>query len=161
MVAIIPRSFCNGPYYKPFRDWLYRKTAIRHIHLFEARDRAFHEDEVLQENIIIYLVRSATQGEVTISTSRDHGLHNYESYTYQFRQIVKPGDSQRFLRIPSHPKQNSFDFSAAVRYSPEEIGVSISTGPVVDFRLKSYLRDNADEHACAATVSRTLCRSGN
>jgi adenine-specific DNA-methyltransferase len=145
IVAIIPRSFCNGPYYKPFRDWLFRKTAIRHIHLFEARDRAFQEDAVLQENIIIYLVRSATQGEVSISTSTDHVLHNYESHTYQFEQIVKPGDNQRFLHVPSHPKQNDLELSAAVKYSPEEIGVEISTGPVVDFRLKEYLRAESGE----------------
>ncbi len=140
IVAIIPRSFCNGPYYKPFRDWLFQKTAIRHIHLFEARDRAFQEDAVLQENIIIYLVRSATQDDVTISTSTDHDLHNYKSHTYQFEQIVKPGDSQRFLHIPSNPKQDGLELSATAKHSPEEIGVEISTGPVVDFRLRDYLR---------------------
>lgn len=34
IVAIIPRSFCNGPYYRPFRDFILDQTAIRHIHLF-------------------------------------------------------------------------------------------------------------------------------
>ncbi len=145
IVAIIPRSFCNGPYYKPFRDWLFQKTAIRHIHLFEARDRAFQEDAVLQENIIIHIVRSAAQGDVTISTSTDHGLHNYKSHTYQFEQIVKPGDPQRFLHIPSHPRQNGLELSATAKHSPEEIGVEISTGPVVDFRLKDYLRAEPGE----------------
>jgi len=145
IVAIIPRSFCNGPYYKPFRDWLFRKTAIRHIHLFEARNRAFQEDDVLQENIIVYLVRSAAQGEVTISTSVDHELHNYESHTYRFEQIVNLSDSQRFLHIPSHPNQNGLKLSATVKYSPEEIGLEISTGPVVDFRLKEYLRSDPGE----------------
>ena len=33
LVAIIPRSFCNGPYYRPFREWLLHLGAIRHIHL--------------------------------------------------------------------------------------------------------------------------------
>jgi adenine-specific DNA-methyltransferase len=145
IVAIIPRSFCNGPYYKPFRDWLFRKTAIRHIHLFEARDRAFHEDDVLQENIIVYLVRSAKQADVTISTSADHELHNYECNTYRFEQIVNQKDGQRFLHIPSHPRQNGLEFSGSVKYSPKEIGLEISTGPVVDFRLKEYLRAEPDE----------------
>jgi tRNA1(Val) A37 N6-methylase TrmN6 len=140
IVAIVPRSFCNGPYYKPFRDWLLKRTAIRHIHLFEARDRAFEDDEVLQENIIIHVVRSAKQGAVTISTSTDHALHNYKCHKYKFEQIVKPLDDQRFIHIPSHPGQNALELSSAVRYSPEEIGVEISTGPVVDFRLKDFLR---------------------
>jgi adenine-specific DNA-methyltransferase len=30
IVAIIPRSFCNGPYYRPFRDLIFTKTAIKH-----------------------------------------------------------------------------------------------------------------------------------
>jgi adenine-specific DNA-methyltransferase len=145
IVAIIPRSFCNGPYYKPFRDWLFRKTAIRHIHLFDARDRAFQEDNVLQENIVVYLVRSALQGEVTISTSTDHELHNYECNTYRFEEIVDLKDGHRFLHIPSHPKQNGLEHSATARYSPKEIGLEISTGPVVDFRLKDYLRAEPGE----------------
>src|SRR5690606_29355593 len=39
IVAIIPRSFCNGPYYRPFREFLLARTAIRHIHLFASRDK--------------------------------------------------------------------------------------------------------------------------
>ena len=44
LVAIIPRSFCNGPYYRPFRDYLCRKTAIRRMHLFDSRNRNFKDD---------------------------------------------------------------------------------------------------------------------
>jgi adenine-specific DNA-methyltransferase len=145
IVAIVPRSFCNGPYYRSFRDLLFKKTAIRHIHLFAARDRAFQEDDVLQENIVIYLVRSATQGAVTISTSADHQLHDYQSHEYKFEKIVKLGDSQRFLHIPSHPRQNGLDLSTEVKYSPMEIGVEISTGPVVDFRMREHLRAEPSE----------------
>jgi len=62
IVAIIPRSFCNGPYYRPFRDFILERTAIRHIHLFDSRSKAFKDDEVLQENIIIRLERGGQQG---------------------------------------------------------------------------------------------------
>jgi len=34
LVAIIPRSFCNGPYYRPFREFVFKHSAIRHLHLF-------------------------------------------------------------------------------------------------------------------------------
>ncbi len=53
IVAIIPRSFCNGPYYRPFRDFIFERAAIHHMHLFESRSKAFKDDEVLQENIIV------------------------------------------------------------------------------------------------------------
>ena len=71
IVAIIPRSFCNGPYYRSFRDFLLMHTAIKHIHLFASRNKAFKDDEVLQENIIIQLEREGQQNTVTISTSTD------------------------------------------------------------------------------------------
>jgi hypothetical protein len=62
IVAIIPRSFCNGPYYRPFRDFILERAAIRHMHLFESRNKAFKDDEVLQENIIIRLSVAASRG---------------------------------------------------------------------------------------------------
>ncbi|EPH6311144.1 Eco57I restriction-modification methylase domain-containing protein, partial [Escherichia coli] len=71
IVAIIPRSFCNGPYYRPFRNFILERAAIRHIHLFESRSKAFRDDDVLQENIIIRLERGGRQEAVTVTTSTD------------------------------------------------------------------------------------------
>ena len=61
LVAIVPRSFCNGPYYKPFRYLMLKRTAIVSIHLFDARDSAFAADNVLQENVIIHLQKGVSQ----------------------------------------------------------------------------------------------------
>jgi len=61
LVAIIPRSFCNGPYYRRFRAFMLERAAIRRLHLFTSRSKTFKTDEVLQENIIIHLERSAGQ----------------------------------------------------------------------------------------------------
>ena len=57
LVAIIPRSFCNGPNYRPFREFLLQRAALRHIHLFAFRTEAFKDDGVLQENVIVMLER--------------------------------------------------------------------------------------------------------
>jgi adenine-specific DNA-methyltransferase len=56
LVAITPRSFCNGPYYKTFRTLFDSQFAFQYIHLFEARDKAFAVDDVLQENIIFHAI---------------------------------------------------------------------------------------------------------
>ncbi len=68
MVAIVPRSFCNGPYFKPFREQFFSMMSLRHIHVFEKRDRAFKDDAVLQENIIIHAVKDNRPGDITITT---------------------------------------------------------------------------------------------
>ena len=70
MVAIVPRSFCNGPYFKPFREQFFSLMNLRHVHVFEKRDSAFEDDEVLQENIIIHAVRGGASSKVRITTSR-------------------------------------------------------------------------------------------
>ena len=139
LVAIIPRSFCNGPYYKPFREFILRHTAIRHIHLFTSRTDAFKTDKVLQENVIIQLVRDTEQAEITISTSTNGDMHDYVAVQHSFDKIVYSGDSEKFIRIPdSEGEAKTF---AQAKYSLASVGVEVSTGPVVDFRLKEYLRD--------------------
>ncbi len=140
IVAIIPRSFCNGPYYRPFRDYILEHAAIRHIHLFESRNQTFKDDNVLQENIIIRLERGGLQGDVTITTSTDDRFIDLNTHTHPFERIVFPDDPERFIHIPTSAEKNAIELSPAIRYSLDDLGIKISTGPVVDFRLKEHLR---------------------
>lgn len=140
IVAIIPRSFCNGPYYRPFRDFILERAAIRHLHLFDSRNKTFKDDKVLQENIIIQLECSGRQGPITVSTSTDDTFTNLTTHKYPFDQIVYPDDSERFIRVPLSPK-NTIELAPTIRYELTDLGINVSTGPVVDFRLKEHLRD--------------------
>jgi len=141
IVAIIPRSFCNGPYYRPFRNFIMERAAIRHMHLFESRNKAFKDDEVLQENIIIRLERSGQQGPVTITTSTDDSFTDLATNEHPFDRIVFPVDPERFIHVPTTTEKSAIELSPAVRYSLADLGIKVSTGPVVDFRLKEHLRD--------------------
>lgn len=141
VVAIIPRSFCNGPYYRPFREFIAERAAIRHMHLFESRNKAFKDDEVLQENIIIHLECGAEQGTVTVSTSTDDTFSDFATHEHPFDSIVFACDSERFIHIPTLPESCALKASSAIRYTLDDIGLKVSTGPVVDFRLKPHLRD--------------------
>jgi adenine-specific DNA-methyltransferase len=141
IVAIIPRSFCNGPYYRPFRDFILEHSAIRHIHLFGSRNKTFSDDGVLQENIIIRLERDGLQDNVTVTTSADDSFADLTTHEHPFERIVLPEDSERFIHIPTSVEKNALELSPAIRYSLNDLGIKISTGPVVDFRLKEHLRD--------------------
>lgn len=140
LVAIIPRSFCNGPYYRPFRNFILERAAIRRIHLFGSRSKPFKDDDVLQENIIILLERGGCQGSVTISTSTDDTFSDLNTCVYPFEQIVLADDTERFIHIPTSPAPNMMALSPAFRYTLADLGIEVSTGPVVDFRLKEHLR---------------------
>lgn len=140
IVAIIPRSFCNGPYYRPFRDFILERTAIRHIHLFDSRSKAFKDDDVLQENIIIHLERDGEQGIVTVSTSTDDTFIDLSQHQHPFNRIVFPDDPERFIHVPTTPERNAIELSTAIRFTLADLGIQVSTGPVVDFRVQEHLR---------------------
>jgi tRNA1(Val) A37 N6-methylase TrmN6 len=140
VVAILPRSFCNGPYYRPFRDFIMERAAIRHMHLFDSRNKAFKDDKVLQENLIVRLERGGLQGPVTVSTSTDDSFSDMVTSEHPFDRIVFPDDPERFIHVPTTTGESALELSAAVCHSLADINLKVSTGPVVDFRLKSHLR---------------------
>jgi len=145
LVAIIPRSFCNGPYYRPFREFLLHRAALRHIHLFTSRTRAFKDDDVLQENVIIRLERDGIQGNLTVSNSTDGGLRDLTTYEHAFDRIVFPDDPEQFIHVPTSPGQNVIEMSEGIRFSLPDIGIGVSTGPIVDFRLLEYIQQQPTE----------------
>jgi adenine-specific DNA-methyltransferase len=139
MVAITPRSFCNGPYFRPFRELLLEATAFRRVHVFESRNRAF--EDVLQENIIFHVEKGAEQGPVDVSWSDGPASTAIHHRTLEFSQLVDPLDAQKFIHIVPH---ESGDETARVvrslRGTLSSIGVAVSTGRVVDFRSRVDLR---------------------
>jgi adenine-specific DNA-methyltransferase len=141
LVAIIPRSFCNGLYYRPFREYLLKNAAIRHLHLFASRSKAFKDDDVLQENIIIHLERGGRQGPVKISTSTDDSFNDLTVQEHPFDRIVFADDQERFVHVPTSLNQNIVERCPAICCSLDDIGLTVSTGPVVDFRVKEHLRE--------------------
>ena len=136
LVAIIPRSFANGPYYRPFRELILREAVVASIHLFKARDQLFGDDAVLQENVILKLVRGGVQGTVQVSFSRDARFDDVQHYTLPFAEFVQPQDMERFFRISEPGTRGALPF----HHSLAQVGVEVSTGPVVDFRHKADLR---------------------
>lgn len=140
IVAIIPRSFCNGPYYRAFRHLLLDETAIHRIHLFASRTSAFKDDSVLQENVIIFLKKRGLQGDVTISTSTDDTFTDMKLFHVPFSTVVRPGDEESFIHVPLSTESSELDLSTEICHSLSDIRVEVSTGPVVDFRVKRQLR---------------------
>ncbi|WP_244968856.1 BsuBI/PstI family type II restriction endonuclease [Rosenbergiella collisarenosi] len=159
LVAIIPRSFCNGPYYQSFREQLIKDTCIKHIHLFESRNSAFSDDEVLQENIVIHCVKGIPQGEVVITSSPDADFHldsdsqqiTATDMTYRrvtFDKLVNPNDKQKFIHIAANDsEQRIIERLAPFTSTLDDLGIQVSTGPVVNFRLRDDLREGLDSES--------------
>lgn len=142
IVAITPRSFCNGPYFRPFREDLLANLELRRLHVFESREAAFRDDAVLQENIIFHGIKQRQKSpRLIVSTSSGEPGAEVCEDEIPFSEIVRPGDAQRFIHIPSSSAHaNAKSVMGALRGSLASLGISVSTGRVVDFRLKEALR---------------------
>ena len=141
LVAITPRSFCNGTYFRPFRELLLRNAALVQIHLFESRTHAFKGDEVLQENVIFHIVKGQKQGSVILSSSSDATFSNVVTRLVPFSEIVFLTDKEKIFHLV--PGLDSIATTTGMKkYNNklEDIGLGVSTGPVVDFRLRAHLR---------------------
>ncbi|WP_419552298.1 Eco57I restriction-modification methylase domain-containing protein [Candidatus Poriferisodalis sp.] len=145
LVAITPRSFCNGSYFRPFRQALLDDCVLRDIHVFESRDTAFRDGAVLQENIIFRIVRSAQRPPVQIAVSSGSGLDEPRRHEVSADSVVHPKDPRLFIRIPEDPA--SVVLAEHVGGLPQTLaglGVTASTGRVVDFRSREHLREDCD-----------------
>ncbi|WP_236966801.1 Eco57I restriction-modification methylase domain-containing protein [Mannheimia varigena] len=139
IVAIIPRSFCNGVYYKSFRELILRNCSIDYIHSFESRNSLFSDDNVLQENIIIKLSKNQQSSKVIISHSNNDDFSKTVKNKVDFSKVVLPNDENKFIRIP---KDDSLSSEYPFKENLNELGLSVSTGQVVDFRVKEFLQEN-------------------
>lgn len=145
LVAITPRSFCNGPYYKAFRKLFDSQMAFQQIHLFESRDEAFAGDEVLQENIIFSAVKTPIRQNVKItsSTNPQEAIRVHRIVSYE--RVINPKDPHLFIHITaSDLDQNVADRVERFPCTLVDLGIDVSTGRVVDFRTKSYLRQQPE-----------------
>lgn len=142
IVGIIPRSFMNGLYFKPFRYWLLGHVAITHIHVFDSRDKAFSDDDVLQENVILRMVVGTRQGDVEVTASDDQTFTDTRHRLCRFSEIVTPGDDERFIHVPTLGSPSSDGLPG---FTLRELGLDVCTGPVVDFRLRDHLRMEPEE----------------
>lgn len=142
LVAITPRSFCNGLYFRPFREFFLKEMALDRIHLFDSREDAFREDEVLQETIIFHSVKtSKRRKKIAITSSHNADDEMVLSRSLDYDEVISPNDPAMFIRIVSDDiGQQVADRMTHFTDSLEDLGLSVSTGRVVDFRAKSHLR---------------------
>jgi adenine-specific DNA-methyltransferase len=148
MVAITPRSFCNGPYFLPFRERFFGLMSLERLHVFDRRDALFAGDDVLQENLIMYARRS-TKRRTGVMLSSSDGLPAgaARSRTVPYSQVIDPADSIRVV----HLLLNLADDDVKRRVmglsdSLASLQIKVSTGRVVDFRARDFLRKNPGEH---------------
>jgi adenine-specific DNA-methyltransferase len=160
LVAITPRSFCNGPYFKSFRRSFLEKMSFKRIHVFEARHLAFSDDNVLQENIIFHAVKQVASGKnVLVSSSTGPDDTDISIRKLPMDQLVQPDDVDAFIRIVSDDLGYRIaEQMEAFITSLDDLGLTVSTGRVVDFRATAYLRHKRERAAVPLIYPQHFCK---
>ncbi len=96
---------------------------------------------MLQENVVFSLVKGRPQRSVIVSsnTSPDDDLICLREVS--FEQIVRPRDAERFIHLVTTDfEQGKAEALSALPNRLDDLGIGVSTGKVVDFRARAFLR---------------------
>ena len=142
LVAITPRSFANGLYFTGFRREFTEAASFRRVILFDRRDRVFSSSSVLQETVIFSALKSApSEGDlVRVETWSDHLSGPHEAHDVPHDDVMSSNDPHRFINLPGRPDvMRAAERVAALPADLQSLGLTVSTGPVVDFRCRDHL----------------------
>jgi adenine-specific DNA-methyltransferase len=149
-VFITPRSYASGPYFQRFRELFFRLIRPTDIHVFDSRTEAF--STILQETVITAGTRLSgwekKRERLRIRLASSTGADDVGSSAVRTLSLssVLRGDCNH--RVVHFPASKHHDRAAAlVRKWPgslRDYGWEVSTGPVVAFRAKRFLRDTAN-----------------
>lgn len=154
LVAITPRSFCNGLYFRGFRRWFSERMGLDHIHLFESRTDTFRG--VLQESVVS-LWHKLGHSAKTIAVSTSYGRNVLGSNVERVlpaEAVIDNTAGDFVIRIAG-----SHEDSAVVRVVEAwprrfaDLDLRISTGPVVAFRAREFLLPEIDGPDTAPLLS--------
>ncbi|MCL6097626.1 MAG: N-6 DNA methylase [Bacteroidetes bacterium] len=151
LLAITPRSFCNGTYFKKFRKTFFGKFFFHRLHIYDSRNRAFSEDKILQENIIFVVSpKPPADNQVIVTTSDSPDDQFPKAIKLGHDLLINPDDNNKIIHIVTD--EYALKIIKKISTLPDRlntIGINVSTGRVVDFRVKKYLTNTFDSKATA------------
>ncbi len=161
MVAITPRSYMNGSYFRPFRQALLKSLAFRRLHVYDSRQAAFNQDNVLQENAIIHAVRGGKPTPIVVTTSHGPSDEGMASQTIAPEKFVFPDDRDAVMHVvPDETDRRIGDAMRRLPHTLADLDAAVSTGRVVDFRARDRLRAKASKGDAPLIFPRHLSPEG-
>ncbi len=141
LVSITPRSFCNGPYFLPFRTAFLSQMSLSHVHVYTSRNKAFGDDGVLQENIILSAKKSLERDDVSITSSDSPLDEDISVQTLKHNEVVNASDQNLVFHLVRNSNEREVSrLVNALKCSLRDLDINVSTGRVVDFRARHLLR---------------------
>lgn len=138
LVAIVPRSWMNGDYFLPFRNFMLKCASLDLIHVYGSRKEVFSDTDVLQETVIVRLSKKPQAEKIVISSS-DTKHSKVMQRSFPFYELINA--ETKIVRIA--PEESS-----GLNETLKDLGLCASTGKVVDFRSRdrTYLERPNDQN---------------
>lgn len=147
-IFIVPRSFTAGLYFKTIREFIFKETRIKRVHLFHSRTKTFKEDKVLQETVVFKTSNNeGTKTEISVSDGLSD-LGTTKVFEYQITDLVDLESEDKVLHLPKDYE----DFAIIekirnLKFKLSDHQIKVSTGRVVAFRAKSFINtSNSDQN---------------
>lgn len=136
-VAIIPRSWMNGEYFKDFRKWMLNECSLDALAVYSSRQEHFKDMEILQEIMLLKISKRPQTDKVTIynDVSPSLSLNKQTCVLEPLSSLILGRD--RILRVQQQ------DARLAGFKTLSDQGLWVSTGKLVWFRNRDVL--SADE----------------
>ncbi len=148
LLFLVPRSFSSGPYFARFRRFALHHFRWTRFHLFHSRRAAFKKDAVLQETVLFKAVRpepaalaGASPAVIITASAGLHDLADATVFERPLADLLSPERQGSVLFLPTDATE--YALLAKFRrwnHRLADLGVGVSTGPVVGFRATEWLR---------------------
>lgn len=150
LIFITPRSFTSGSYFKSFRAFFFEEVRLDRIHLFVSRKDTFNRDNVLQETVIIKALKQTKAGSMVTITS-SHGLKDLDRASVKYfkqEDLIDLRSKEKILHFPtSNDEEAILELFKGWTGTLRQYNIQISTGPVVAFRAKDFIREAVENGA--------------
>ena len=144
LVFIVPRSFTSGLYFQSFRDVFFDKIVFEYFHLFSSRTDGFRKDKVLQENIILKATTKSVVSSNIVKISSSSGINDLmhiKQKEFSTELLIKRLGKFNVIHLPiNSSEEKAMSLFSKWTNNLGSLGMKVSTGPVVPFRCKSYLK---------------------
>ena len=145
LIFITPRSYASGGYFRVFRSFFFNQIRLQNIHLFVSRKDTFSRDKVLQETVIVngYKSKTSSLNRTEISTSEGlKDLSQPRKKSYPVAEVVDIQSQEKIMFLPTSPyDEHVLSIFRSWKNKFKDYGIKVSTGPVVAFRARDYLRE--------------------
>lgn len=130
LVAVVPRTVLSGALFTDVRKHLELPNSLVGLHHFTSRRGVFQRDSVLQEVVVIVLLKRGTKGLVSFSRSVDLSDLDANPISLPLTRF-HAGSSDSAILVPVGDLKDEQEFTGPLL--PPEVRVSV--GSVVDFRF--------------------------